>query len=110
MNIGLGIHARLPDEGKLPGGEILKGRQTEAACGVWFTSTGNVMPKMVKYKNPEGEIRMITGLRVLRQEKKRYCGIPALEFRCSAELGGKEYRFRLYYYMETCCWRISWEA
>ncbi len=110
MNIGLGIHAQLPDEGKHPGGDTLAGRQTEAACGVWFTSTGNVMPRMVKYKDQEGVIRTITGIRILQQEKKRYCGIPALEYRCSAVSGGTEYRFRLYYYMETCCWRISREV
>lgn len=102
--MGIGINAQNPDEGELAR------EQTEIACGVWFTSTGNVLPKMIKYKDEEGMIRLIDRIRVLYKEKKYYCGIPIEEYRCSTVCANREYLFRLYYYMDTCCWKLSWEA
>lgn len=103
MSMGIGTNAGKPDEGKL------KKRQTGIACGAWFTSTGNTMPKMIKYQDEEGMIHLISNIRVERQEKKYYCGIPIQEYRCSTWYGEREYRFRLYYYMETGCWKLSWD-
>ena len=42
MNMGIGINARRLDEGEL------NRPQEEVACGVWFTSTGDIMPKKLK--------------------------------------------------------------
>ena len=102
--MGIGINAQNPDEGELTR------EQMEIACGVWFTSTGNVLPKMIKYKDEEGMIRLIDRIRVLYKEKKYYCGIPIEEYRCSTVCANREYLFRLYYYMDACCWKLSWEA
>ena len=38
MSMGIGINTQNPDEGEL------KRDLEEIACGVWFTSTGAVMP------------------------------------------------------------------
>lgn len=104
MSMGIGINAQNPDEGELR-------RDLEAiACGVWFTSKGTVMPKMIKYQDNEGVIHRISRIRVITQEEKHYCGIPILEYRCSTVFMDREYLFRLYYYPKTNCWKISWET
>ena len=54
-------------------------------------------------KNPdEGELK--------RELEKIACGVPIQEYRCSTVVGNQEYLFRLYYYLEQNCWKISWEG
>ncbi len=65
----------------------LKRDLEKIACGVWFTSTGSVMPKLVKYQDEEGLLHTISQIHILTQEKKYYCGIPIQEYRCSTVLG-----------------------
>ena len=45
MSMGIGINSEQPDAGEL------KGRQEPVACGVWFTSEGVAMPKMLKFRD-----------------------------------------------------------
>ena len=70
MSMGIGTNTQNPDEGEL------KRDLEKIACGVWFTSTGSVMPKLVKYQDDEGLLHTISQIHVLTQEKKYYCGIP----------------------------------
>ena len=77
MSMGIGTNARKPDEGKLKRDSLC-----EIACGVWFTSTGTAMPKMIKYQDDEGMIHSISQIHVQTREKKYYCGIPIHEYRC----------------------------
>lgn len=101
--MGIGTNAGRPDEGELK-------RKTEAiACGVWFTSSGTAMPKLIKYQDCEGMIHSIGGIHVHSRARQYYCGIPIQEYRCSTVIRGREYLFRLYYYMETNRWEISWQ-
>lgn len=102
MNMGIGINARRLDEGEL------NRPQEEVACGVWFTSTGDIMPKKLKYRDSEGGIHSIDQIRVLWKESRRYCGIPVWEYCCRTVYENREYLFRLYYYTETGCWKLSW--
>ena len=104
MSMGTKPDIRYTDEGRLRRG------QKEIACGVWFTSTGNAMPKMIKYRDEEGIIRQIDHINVVEQEKKSYGGRPIQEYRCSVVYGDREYLFRLYYYTESCYWKLSWEG
>lgn len=104
MSMGIGINTQKPDEGEQ------KRKQEKIACGVWFTSSGNIMPKMIKYQDREGMIYSISRILVLTREKKYYCGIPVQEYRCRTILENREYLFWLYYYPETGCWKISWEG
>lgn len=66
MSMGIGINAQNPDEGQL------KRKLEEIACGVWFTSKGAVMPKLIKYQDQEGVIHRISRIRVMTQEEKYY--------------------------------------
>lgn len=103
MSMGIGTNTQLPDAGKL------RHSQENIACGVWFTSRGSVLPKLIKYKDSEGMIRQINRIHILSEEKKFYCGIPAVEYKCSTVSNDREYLFRLYYYIETGRWTLSWE-
>ena len=54
MSMGIGTNAQHPDEGELT-------RKLDAvACGVWFTSKGAAIPKMIKYQDEEGFVHSIT--------------------------------------------------
>ena len=54
MSMGIGTNTQSPDEGEL------KRDLEEIACGVWFTSKGAVMPKMVKYQDEDGMLHTIS--------------------------------------------------
>ena len=99
--MGIGGNAQHPDEGEF------HGKLEDAACASWCTSGGRLTPLMIKVCGSDGEIRRIDNIHVITAEKKYYCGIPAWEYECSAAPGGRELRFRLYYYPETCMWKIE---
>lgn len=103
MSMGIGINTQPPDAGNI------KGCQKPIACGVWFTSTGTVMPKFFKFCGEDGEVRTLSGIHILCSEKKNYCGIPTLEYECSAEFEGCRYHFHLVYYIERQEWKILWK-
>ena len=105
MNMGIGTNTRKPDEGQMKRKNL-----REVACGVWFTSKGTVMPKMIKYQDDKGMIHSIDQIHVQSRDMKYYCGIPIHEYRCSTVAEGQEYLFRLYYYAEENRWKISWES
>ncbi len=100
MSMGIGTNAGTPDAG------ILHGQQRPVACGVWFTSAGTVMPKLLKFQDEQGIIRTVDHVRVMTAEKKHYCGIPVVEYRCSAEFDGLLHGFRLIYYTERQEWKL----
>lgn len=102
MGMGIGINESLPDEG------IITGKQEPVACSVWFTSTGRIMPKIMKYKETDGEIVTVYQIHVLSSAKKNYCGIPTIEFQCESTVGRYSTRFRLYYYVEKQEWKVMW--
>ena len=74
MGMGIGTNTQKPDEGEL------KRNLDEIACGVWFTSKGTTIPKMVKYQDEEGLIHSITKIHEQKQEQKFYFGNPIEEF------------------------------
>ena len=64
MSMGIGTNAQHPDEGELT-------RKLDAvACGVWFTSKGATIPKMIKYQDEEGFVHSITHIHVQNREEK----------------------------------------
>lgn len=103
MGMGIGINSQKPDEGRI------RGRQNSVACYVWFTSRGEVMPKMIKFCDEDGEIHTIQHVHVVSREQKNYCGIPTLEFCCSAEIAAVRYDFLLLYYTERQEWKLLWK-
>lgn len=102
MSMDIGINTQKPDEGRFTR------ELQDVACGVWFTRTGRIMPKTMKYQDAEGMIQFIGNIQVHSHEKKYYCGIPLWEYRCSTVCEGREYQYRLYYYIDTGCWKVSW--
>lgn len=102
MGMGIGINESLPDEG------VITGKQESVACSVWFTSTGRIMPKIMKYKETDGEIVTVNQIHVISSAKKNYCGIPTIEFQCESTIGRYSTRFRLYYYVEKQEWKVMW--
>ena len=102
MGMGIGINDTAPDEGRI------KGKQESVACSVWFTSTGRIMPKLMKYKEQNGEIITVYQIHVISARKKNYCGIPAYEFECDALVEKKLKKFRLHYYIERQEWKVIW--
>ncbi len=103
-SMGIGVNAQSPDEGKL------KGKQAPAACGVWFTSNGRILPKMLKFQEADGQIVTLTHIQVLTEEEKHYCGIPTLRYKCNGESEGKVVEFTLLYYIEQQEWKIIWDG
>lgn len=103
MSMGIGINAQSPDAGQI------RGLQEPVACGVWFTSSGTVMPKFLKFCGDDGEIRLLSGIHVIRAQKQNYCGIPTFEYECDAEFEGCCYHFYLLYYIERQEWKILWK-
>ena len=99
----MGIHGRsLTDAGEL------RSRRVPIACGVWFTSTGRLIPLSVKWKDDEGFLRMLTGIRVVTVEDKNYCGLPSTEYECEAEYCGARVHFHLLYYAVRREWKLLW--
>ena len=73
MSMGIGTNTQNPDEGEL------KRDLEKIACGVWFTSTGSVMPKLVKYQDDEGLLHTISpGIPVQCSSGKSRVSIPAV--------------------------------
>ncbi len=103
MGMGIGIHAEHPDMGEV------QGCQERVACGVWFTSSGEALPKMLKFKGEDGEIYRMDHIKIHFKERKYFCGIPATEYRCSTVWNGRTRGFRLLFYPEECRWNIIWE-
>lgn len=85
---------------------ILKGTQQDVACGVWFTSTGAIMPKLIKFQTKDGEIKTLYHIHVIHYEKKRFCGISAIEYNCDVIINGCNYPFKLIFYIEKCEWKL----
>ncbi|GAA0799121.1 hypothetical protein DWX43_14975 [Clostridium sp. AF19-22AC] len=104
MGMGIGINVHSPDAGKI------KGHQEPVACGVWYTSTGTAIPKMIKFQDADGHIRTLSNLHVRTFEKKNYCGIPTLEYECDAVVNSRKYIFHLLYYVEHQKWTVLWKS
>lgn len=101
MGMGIGINTDRPDSG------IIKREQLPVACGVWFTSTGRTIPKLIKYENQAGERITLTDFQILLQEEKYYCGISTIEYYCQLVNPHHITSFRLLYYIEQKEWKLS---
>ncbi|MBQ6660378.1 MAG: hypothetical protein IJM57_02990 [Lachnospiraceae bacterium] len=99
----MGITGRFQTDAGTP-----RGRQFPIACGVWFTSTGRLIPLSVKWKGDDGSLHMLNGIRVLSVTDKNYCGIPSTEYDCETEYCGARIFFRLLYYAARREWKLLW--
>ena len=103
MGMGIGINTECPDEGEV------KGWQEPVACYVWFTSEGEPIPKRMKYKDAHGVVQEVKEIHVVSSSEKNYCGIPTVEYECNCYLYGREWRFKLLYYLERHIWKLLWK-
>lgn len=101
MAFGIGTNTSPADAGRV------RGTQKKIACECWFTSTGKIMPLMLKIQDEDGEIQTIRDITVHSQEKKRYTGIPSIEYDCTLVLHGQRVRARLIYYQSESQWVIN---
>lgn len=103
MGMGIGINTFTPDAGNV------KGHQEAIACGVWFTSTGTAIPKMIKFLDEEGCEHILSHIHVRSSEQKFYCGIPTIEYVCETDLGSQRLEFHLLYYIDRQQWKLLWK-
>lgn len=101
MAFGIGVNTGNADAGDV------KGTQKEIACECWFTSTGKIVPLMLKVKDEDGEIRVIRQIEVHSQERKMYAGIPSTEFDCTLTILEQTIRARLIYYQTESRWVLN---
>ena len=92
MAFGIGAHSFGADAGSV------RGTQKRIGCQCWFTSTGRVMPLMLKIRDENGEIQTIREITVHSQEKKRYAGVPSIEYDCTLTVRDQSVRVWLIYY------------
>ena len=93
MAFGIGANTQTADTG------VVQGRQKDIACQCWFTSTGEIMPLMLKVKDEGGEIQVIKEITVHSKELKRYAGNPSIEFECTLWVREQRMRAKLIYYL-----------
>lgn len=101
MVFGVDANSRKADRG------YVRGIQKKIACECWFTSTGKIMPLMVKLQDEEGEIQTIREIMVHSQEKKQYAGVPSIEYDCTLVIADKRVRVWLIYYQTESQWVLN---
>lgn len=101
MAFGIGTNTSGTDAGSV------RGTQKKIACECWFTSTGKVTPLMLKIQDEDGEIQTVREITVHSQEKKRYAGVPSIEYDCTLALNGQNVRVWLIYYQSESRWVIN---
>ena len=101
MAFGIETAIRTKDTG------TLRGTQQEIACVCWCTSTGKITPLMIKLKDEEGQIQVIRDITVHTQEKKRYAGIPSIEYDCTLVINRRSIRAWLIFYQTEGRWVLN---
>lgn len=98
MAFGIGTNTEPTEAG------VIKGKQETVACDCWFTSSGKTIPRFLKYQDAEGVIHKMYDIKVHASNKRNYCGIAMIEYECSCEEQGQEYRFRFLFQPQECQW------
>lgn len=84
----------------------IKGQYHNAAVDCWFTSTGKMMPKLVKYMDEEGCLQTLRNIHVKTREQKHYAGILSQKFSCDVVVEGREYAFVLLFNPKEGLWNL----
>lgn len=101
MVFGMGTNVRRTQVG------AVKGVQREIACECWFTSSGKIIPLLLKVKDEDGEIRVIRQIQIHSQEQRMYAGLPSVEFDCTLTILNQEIRVKLIYYQTESRWVLK---
>ncbi len=104
MKMGIGTNTDLPDEGQL------RGTQIPVACSVWFTSTGRIIPQLIKFQDEQECVRTLRNFRIIYQNEKNFCGIPTIEYECELLTPKQLFYFHLLFYVEQKEWKLWWKT
>nr|WP_303181836.1 hypothetical protein [Lachnoclostridium phocaeense] len=78
------------------------------ACDCWFTSSGGMQPRFLKWQSPDGEIHTVPVHTFLPLEDEHFAGRTQKVFFCTAEQNGTAVYFKLYYNVGECRWKMEW--
>ena len=81
--------------------------QREVGCECWFTSSGKIIPLMIKVKDEDGEIRIIRHIEVHSQVQRQVVGMPSVEFDCTLKVLEQDIRAKLIYYQTENRWMLK---
>lgn len=84
--------------------EMIRGVPHKVAADCWFTSTGKMIPRMVKYEDPAGNRHLLKGIEVLKTDKKYYAGILLHRYDCRTVADAHIQNFILCYHPEDNTW------
>ncbi|MBR1931196.1 MAG: hypothetical protein IJ833_06945 [Lachnospiraceae bacterium] len=80
--------------------------QREVGCECWFTSSGKMIPLMIKVKDEDGEIRVIRHIEIHSQVQRQVVGMPSVEFDCTLKVLEQDIRAKLIYYQTENKWLL----
>ena len=80
--------------------------QREVGCECWFTSSGKIIPLMIKVKDEDGEIRIIRHIEIHSQVQLQVVGMPSVEFDCTLKVLEQDIRAKLIYYQTENRWLL----
>ena len=80
--------------------------QREVGCECWFTSSGKIIPLMIKVKDEDGEIRVIRHIEIHSQMQRQVVGMPSVEFDCTLKVLEQDIRAKLIYYQTENRWML----
>lgn len=84
--------------------EAIQGVPHKVAADCWFTSTGKMIPRMIKYEDAEGVRHLLKDIEVLKSDKKYYAGILMHRYDCRAVVNNRMQHFILCYHPENNMW------
>lgn len=84
----------------------IKRNQSDIAVDCWFTSTGKMMPRLIKAKMPDESILTLNNISVRECEDKLYCGIHTKKFICNVEYDNRIETIELHFNKSDCIWKM----
>lgn len=84
--------------------KAIRGVPHKVAADCWFTSTGKMIPRMIKYEDADGVRHLLKDIEVLKSDKKYYAGILMHRYDCRAVVNNRMQNFILCYHPESNTW------
>lgn len=94
------------DQGSDMQGRFVRGRYRKAAVDCWFTSSGQGIPRLVKYEDDEGCLQTLRNIQVLQREQQHYGGLWTRRYACRTAVEGRTVDFLLLYHAESNSWEL----
>lgn len=80
------------------------GRYQKVAVDCWFTSTGETIPRMIKYQDERGELHLLRDIQVQKTNRRRCGGMLLQRYDCRGSVGGRLRKFTLLYHPGENTW------